>query len=67
MRKPIFGVCDQVRLKPACSATETSYSLEILYSERYGIILQAASNKGADQTVWMWPGKTQTGLLSYRD
>ena len=24
MRKPVFGVCDQVRLKPACSATETS-------------------------------------------
>ena len=27
MRKPVFGVCDQVRLKPACSATETSKSL----------------------------------------
>ena len=24
MRKPAFGVCDQVRLKPACSASETS-------------------------------------------
>ena len=24
MRKPVFGVCDQVRLKPACSADETS-------------------------------------------
>ena len=24
MRKPAFGVCDQVRLKPACSATEAS-------------------------------------------
>ena len=24
MRKRAFGVCDQVRLKPACSATETS-------------------------------------------
>ena len=23
-RKPIFGVSDQLRLKPACSATETS-------------------------------------------
>ena len=21
-RKPVFGVCDQVRLKPACAATE---------------------------------------------
>ena len=23
-RKPVFGVCDQVRHKPACSATEVS-------------------------------------------
>ena len=23
-RKPVFGVCDQLWLKPACSATETS-------------------------------------------
>ena len=27
--KPVFGVCDQVRLKPAYSTTETSKSLEI--------------------------------------
>ena len=25
MRKCVFGVCNQVRLKPACSATETSH------------------------------------------
>ena len=30
MRKPVFGVCDQLRLKPACSADETSLGLEIL-------------------------------------
>ena len=24
MRKPVFGIFDQVRLKPACSAHETS-------------------------------------------
>ena len=29
-RKPIFGVCDQLRLKPACSATETSQRLAML-------------------------------------
>ena len=23
-RKPVFGVCDQIRLEPPCSATETS-------------------------------------------
>ena len=39
MRKPVFGVCDQVRLKPACSATETSKSLEILDLTSIGIIL----------------------------
>ena len=32
-------VCDQVRLKPACSSTETSYSLVILDLESIGIIL----------------------------
>ena len=38
MRKPVFGVCDQVRLKPACSATETSKRLEILHIETTDII-----------------------------
>ena len=38
-RKPVFGVCNQVRLKPACSATETSQCLEILDIETRGIIL----------------------------
>ena len=28
-RKPDFGVCDQVRHKPACAATEASYRLDI--------------------------------------
>ena len=37
--KSVFGVSDQVRLKPACSATETSYSLEILDIETRSIIL----------------------------
>ena len=27
--KPVFGVCDQLRLKPACSVSEASYSLEM--------------------------------------
>ena len=39
MRKPVFGVSDQVRLKLACSATETSYRLEILDIETRDIIL----------------------------
>ena len=28
-RKPVFGICDKVRLKPVCSNDETSKGLEI--------------------------------------
>ena len=38
-RKPVFGISDQVRLKPACSATETSLGLNILHIETTDIIL----------------------------
>ena len=38
-RKPVFGVYDQLRLKPTCSADETSYCLEILAIASRGIIL----------------------------
>ena len=37
--KPVFGVFDQVRHKPACTATEASERLEILDIETRGIIL----------------------------
>ena len=39
MRKSVLGVCDQVSLKPACSATETSGSLEISDLASTGIVL----------------------------
>ena len=38
-RKPVFGVSDQVRFKPVCTAIETSWRLEILNVETTGIIL----------------------------
>ena len=38
-RKSVFGVYDQVRLKPGCSAIETSYSLEISAIASRDIIL----------------------------
>ena len=38
-RKPVFGVSDQVRLTPACSATETRQTLGILDIETRGIKL----------------------------
>ena len=39
MRKPAFGVCDQVRLKLVCSARETSWCIEILDLASIGNIL----------------------------
>ena len=39
VRKPVFGVSDQVRLKPACSATEATLTLEILDIASIGIVL----------------------------
>ena len=44
-RNPVFGICDQVRLKPARSGTVTS-------KQRYYTI-QAKNNKGSDQTAQM--------------
>ena len=38
-RKPVSGISDQVRLKPACSAKKASYSLEIVHVASIGIIL----------------------------
>ena len=39
LRKPVFVVFDQVRHKQACSASETSLSLEILDIASRGILL----------------------------
>ena len=44
--KTCLQVCDQVRLKPACAATEVNYSVESL-----DILISLANNKDADQTV----------------
>ena len=39
VRKPVFGVSDQVPHKPGCTATEDEYWLEISDLERRGIVL----------------------------
>ena len=39
VRKPVFGVSDQVRHKPGCAVTEDGLSLEILYLGSRGIVL----------------------------
>ena len=41
MRKPVFGVSDQVPHKPGCTATEDGWRLEILYLGRREIVLSA--------------------------
>ena len=47
------GVCNQVNLKPACSPTKTSWSLEILDVVSIGTITSRQRKKGADQIVQM--------------
>ena len=52
-RKLDLGVCDQARLKPACSATETSESWNFRYSKYRHNSSLTVYNKGADQTAQM--------------
>ena len=39
VRKPVFGVSDQVRHKPGCTATEYGWRHEISDLESRGIVL----------------------------
>ena len=48
MRKPVFGVCDQVRHKLACAAKEARQRLEISDIETRGIILTRQRTTKAD-------------------
>ena len=50
-----FMVSNQVRLNPACSATETSYNVKLyMYMNHIYISYFAeAYSKGTDQTTWM--------------
>ena len=41
LRKPVFEVSDQLKLNPACSATETSYNLESLQVATRDITVKA--------------------------
>ena len=50
--KPVFGVCDQVRHKPACAATEVSQSLDILYIASKDISLSKQRTTKALITVF---------------
>ena len=51
-RKPVFGVCGQVKLNPSCSATATSKRVDVLHIACLVIILSMKTNNyinGADQ------------------
>ena len=51
--KPVFAVCDQVNLKPACLVTETGQSIKILRHKCFFQTLQKVNYKGAGQAVQM--------------
>ena len=40
--KPVFLVCDYVRLKPTCLATETSYNIEFAFEASLTILKPTA-------------------------
>ena len=75
VRKPVFGDSNKVRLKPACSATETSWKVEIsLMASLDCDTFQKAKNKGADQTArvrrlvcaYVFRNPPKTGFLASR-
>ena len=49
MRKPVFGVSDQVRHKPGCAITEMPKGLKFRIKEEEGLYYPCSENKGADQ------------------
>ena len=54
-RKSVFGVFDQVRLKPTCAATEASWRLEISDKETTDIILsRQRTSKVRGCADWCW-------------
>ena len=49
MRKSVFGVSDQDRHEPGCTAAEDGQRLEISDLSSRGIVLSVKRNKGTDQ------------------
>ena len=49
VRKPVFGVFDQVPHKPGCTITEDDKRLEISDLGKGGLFYPYRENKGADQ------------------
>ena len=64
MRKPVFGVSDQVRHIPGCTTTEIGYRLELLESLYY----LCSKNKCTDQPLFSHMQKAgflMTQLICY--
>ena len=49
IRKPVFGISEQIRHKPGGTATEDSKRLEILDLEKEGLYHLHRKKRGADQ------------------
>ena len=62
-RKPVFGVSEKVRFKPACSATETSKKLEILLVASLGMILSKKKIPKMLIRLHAWAGWSVRGCL----
>ena len=46
-RKPVFGVCDHIRLNPDCSATETSLDIKILHAVAPFVVVSSSERTKA--------------------
>ena len=49
MRKPVFGVSDQIPHKPGCTKHKMARGLKFRIQEVEGLCYQCSESKGADQ------------------
>ena len=64
-RKPVFGVFDQGRLKPVCSATEVRWRFEISDIETRGIILSRKQTPKALIRLRRCAGRSAPLMFAY--
>ena len=62
MKKTVFGVCDQVRLNPACSATETSMSWNFEFS-KYTRVVPEHRDKFWAMLMMLYPAETSNRFI----
>ena len=66
-RKPVFGISDNVWLKPACSATETSQNIEMLDEARLTTILAILRIKNVLIRLLGCAGMSMSLLFAYNE